>query len=265
MNNVDSDLQQKLSRINKQKEELVQRQTQLENDLNQVRLVAEKRRDKKAKYEHQYNKISSVPILSIQSKKKYVQARDKNYATEQEVSEKRQILDQCRNHIRVLSKMIMAQQTEQTQLNEKREHSMNIIRSIVEQSLYLKEGRIYWTDFDEHQQVVLTYALQLMNMVKQYPTNTFDINNEWMQTFKLACLEYGDTVECGDKRWDTAIMKIDFECEQCQIPQSAWPFLCNNQLCCELCYMTQPSETHIIHESKMKKLIGSIFHLNRIE
>ncbi|KAI8636576.1 hypothetical protein BD408DRAFT_320604, partial [Parasitella parasitica] len=225
--------------------ELEKKQMHLEHELQFARSIAEKCREKKIRSEQQYHAVVSVPLLSLQSKKRYLKARDSNAEAEQQVSEKREALEKCRAHLKLMSRTVSAQYSEQDQLCTQRRGSVDTIMTSTQQLAYLKQGCEFWTGFDSYQaQVVLESAIYLSDLEnqpsKKKTSNSFlDVHHVWTKTFKLACFEYGDRELYGDTRWNPNVLEITFDCDMCQTSQTGWPRVVrDHELACELCYST---------------------------
>ncbi|KAK4517755.1 uncharacterized protein ATC70_001099 [Mucor velutinosus] len=282
-------LDQGLQKISHQQKELQRKQIHLEQDLQFARAIAEKSREKKIRCEQHYHAVVSVPLLSAQSKKRYLKARDINAEAEQQVSEKREALEKCRAHLKLMSKTVSAQFDEQDQLCTQRRGSVDTIMTSTQQLAYLKQGCEFWSGFDSYQaQVVLESAIYLSDLEnqpsKKKKTNSdaLDIHQVWTKTFKLACFEYGDREMYGDTRWNPNVLEVNFDCDMCQTSQTGWPKVIREyELACDLCYSTieeavdcpikmikdinSVSKTTIQQycypsSSKMKKLVSSFFH-----
>ncbi|CAO3625697.1 unnamed protein product [Mucor hiemalis] len=292
LNHRGQSLDEGLAKIESQKKELEIRQVHIEQDLQSMRVTAEKSREKKMRCERQYSSVISVPILSAQSKKKYIKARDEYSEAEQQVSEIRQALDKCRGHLKLISKTVTAQHSEQDQLCNQRRGSVDTIMSSTQQLEYLTQGRDFWVGFDIYQaKVVLESAIYLVETEgspankKKLAEKELDINQVWQKTFKLACFEYGDREVYGDTRWSMTSLEINFDCDMCQTSQMGWPKVVKeSELACELCYSTIPQQEtrkHSItiiepslkslkeskidlayspHQNKMKKVLSTLFH-----
>ncbi|KAG1096048.1 hypothetical protein G6F42_018438 [Rhizopus arrhizus] len=126
-------LDQGLQKISHQQKELQRKQIHLEQDLQLARALAEKSREKKIRCEQHYHAVVSVPLLSAQSKKRYLKARDSNAEAEQQVSEKREALEKCRAHLKLMSKTVSAQYNEQDQLCTQRRGSVDTIMTSTQQ------------------------------------------------------------------------------------------------------------------------------------
>lgn len=268
-------LNQGLLKIETQQKELERRQVQVEQELQSIRLTAEIYLERKKKREHEYSLVSSVPILSAQSKKRYIKARNKYSDAEQQVSESRQALENCRDHLRLISKTVSAQYSEQDQVNHQRRGSEDILLSSTQQLDYLKKGSDFWSDFDSYQaQVVLESALYLSEKINCHTPNhqLLDMDQIWQKTFLLACFEYGDGELYGLEKWDIDTLQIEFKCEMCQTFQTGWPKVAyETDLVCQLCYSTIPQDSFLTKpmptlpsHSKLKKLFSSLFHLNKV-
>lgn len=295
LNHREQSLDEGLAKIISQKKELERRQMHIEQDLQSMRVTAEKSREKKMRCERQYSSVISVPILSAQSKKKYIKARDEYSEAEQQVSEIRQVLDKCRDHLKLLSKTVSAQYSEQDLVHNQRRGSVDTIQSSTQQLEYLTQGRDFWAGFDVYQaKVVLESAIYLAetecppaaSKKKTTMEKELDINQVWQKTFKLACFEYGDREMYGDTRWSMTSLEINFDCDMCQTSQTGWPKVVNDsELACELCYSTIPQQEtrkHSItiiepsikslkeskidltypalHHNKMKKVFSTLFN-----
>lgn len=267
----EQDIDQGLLKISHQQKELEKRQSQLQCELNDIRTTAEKYRDKRHKCEQQYHAVASLPILSLQSKKRYLKARDKTLEAEQQVSEMRSALDKCQEHLRLISKTLSAHQSEQSQLSTQRRGSIDTIRSTSQQLEHLKQGCEFWQGFDTYQaQIVLesaTYLYDLDSPIRNKNTNDFDIHQVWIKTFLLACFEYGDREIYGDTHYNPATIKIDFCCSLCQISQLGWPRVVHqSDLACEFCYNTTVCNTPTAtkQDSRMKKIVSHLFSSTKI-
>jgi hypothetical protein len=283
-------LDQGLQKINHQQKELERRQIHLEQELQFARAVAEKSREKKLRCEQNYHAVVSVPLLSAQSKKRYLKARDSNAEAEQQVSEKREALEKCRAHLKLMSRTVSAQYFEQDQLYTQRRGSVDTIMTSTQQLAYLKQGYEFWLGFDSYQaQVVLESAIYLSDLEnqpnkKKIGNSLLDIHQVWTKTFKLACFEYGDREIYGLTRWNPDVLEINFDCDMCQTPQRGWPKVVRgHELACELCYSTTTKEEQysikpkendnngskvsvskeqncLPSSCKMKKLMTNFFH-----
>jgi hypothetical protein len=270
-------LDEGLLKINVQQKELERRQVRIEHDLQTMRQIAEKCREKKLRCEQYYHAVASVPLLSAQSKKRYIKARDKNAEAEQQLSEVRQALDKCKTHLKLVSKTVSAQYSEQDLLSNQRRGSVDTIITSKQQLDYLRQGSEFWSGFDSYQaQVVLESAIYLLdpNQPKQ-KDSALDMDQVWIKTFKLACFEYGDRELYGDMCWNPKSLQINFNCDLCQTSQVGWPNVIRDQeLACELCYNTTldhdkcpimtPSMVDIPsyqnNYSKMQKLFSALFN-----
>lgn len=281
-------LDQGLQKISHQQKELQRKQIHLEQELQFARAIAEKSRGKKIRCEQHYHTVVSVPLLSAQSRKRYLKARDVNSEAEQQVSEKREALEKCRAHLKLMSKTVSAQYCEQDQLCTQRRGSVDTIRTSTQQLAYLRQGCEFWTGFDSYQaQVVLESAMYLSELEnqpskKKTDSSSLDIHQVWTKTFKLACFEYGDREMYGDTRWNPNVLEVNFDCDMCQTSQTGWPKVIREyELACDLCYSTidevvdhstkiakaidSTSKATIQQHcypssSKMKKLVSSFFH-----
>jgi hypothetical protein len=272
-------LDEGLLKINAQQKELERRQIRIERDLQTMRQIAERYREKKMRCEQYYHAMASVPLLCAQSKKRYIKARDKNAEAEQQLSEVRQALDKCRAHLKLVSKTVSAQYSEQDSLSNQRRGSVDTIMSSRQQLDYLRQGSEFWSGFDSYQaQVVLESAVYLLdpNQPPKKRDGPLDMDQVWIKTFKLACFEYGDRELYGDMRWNAKSLQINFDCDLCQTSQVGWPKVVRDQeLACELCYsttldicaITTPSMleisshklSHHQSSSKMQKLFSTLF------
>lgn len=254
----EQNLDEGLLKINTQQKELERRQVRIEHDLQAMRQLAERCREKKIRCEQYYHGVASVPILSAQSKKRYIKARDKNAEAEQQLSEVRQALEKCRDHLKLVSKTISAQYSEQDLLCNQRQSSVDTIMTSKQQLEYLRQGSEFWSGFDSYQaQVVLESAIYLLdpNQPTSLPKkkdNTLDMDQVWIKTFKLACFEYGDRELYGDMRWNAKTLQINFDCDLCQTSQVGWPKVIREQeLACELCYTTLDNNKRVIMTPSM--------------
>lgn len=266
LDNRETNLDQGLSKMSHQKIELEKHQDRLEKELQMLREQAETCREKKMRREQHYSAVSAVPILSAQSQKRYIRARDRYLGAEQQVSESRQALEKCRQHLVLISKTVSAQCLEQDQLQSQRRGSVDTIVSSTQQMEFLKRGCEFWVGFDTYQaQVVLESAIYLYELIKEEKSGghgvskkkqqqqqqhsggiggegeaTLDVDQVWQKTFKLACFEYGDREIYGDTRWSTQSLEINFDCDLCQTFLLGWPKVihASNELACELCYST---------------------------
>lgn len=270
----DQSLHQGLVKIGSQQKELERRQVQIKQELQSTRLTAEAYREKKKKREQEYCLVSSLPIISAQSKKRYIKARNKYSDAEQQVSESRQALEKCRDHLKLISKTVSAQYSEQDQVYNQRRGSIDTIVSSTQQLDYLKKGCDFWSGFDSYQaQVVLESAIYLGEMechTTPKKNQALDIDQVWQKTFKLACFEYGDGEIYGDTRWNINTLQVTFDCEICQTSQTGWPKVVDqSDLACELCYSTIPKDLYLTKpmplipsHSKMKRLFSTLFNIH---
>ncbi|KAI9480612.1 MAG: hypothetical protein EXX96DRAFT_563499 [Benjaminiella poitrasii] len=253
-------LDRSLSKIQHQQKELEYCRGNLERELHCLRQRAEECRERRARREQDYNAVASVPFLSSQSKKRYLKARDKNSETERKISENREMLEKCREHLRLISRTVTTQRAEQSDLSTQKRASIDYIISFQQQLEYLKHGCDFWSNFDTYQaQVVLESAIYLRDLLmddsnikerkkKKNSKRSFsdgallDINEVWVKTFKLACFEYGESELHGNARWNLAALEINFECDLCQISQTGWPRIVktsanqDKELACEFCH-----------------------------
>lgn len=277
LNDRDQCLNYGLNKIGSQRKELEQRQVRMEQELKLLRMTAERYLEKKKKSEHYYSAVISIPILSAQSKHKYIKARNKYWQAEQEISEIRQSLEKCKDHLKLISKTISSQYSEQDELSNQRRGSIDTLESSVQQLDYLKQGSEFWSGFDSYQaQVVLESAIYLLNTIETVTiattttatTKELDLNQLWQKTFKLACFEYGDREKYGDTKWNKNTLQISYQCDLCQTTQTGWPTIINaTELACDICSPTIIEPEKIIKplptmpsQSKMKKLFSSLFH-----
>ncbi|GAA5813525.1 hypothetical protein MFLAVUS_007003 [Mucor flavus] len=270
LNDRDQSLNKGLNKIGSQQKELEQRQVRIEQDLKQMRITAERYLEKKKKSEQYYYSVISIPILSAQSKNKYIKARNKYCQAEQQISEIRQSLEKCRDHLKLISKTISTQYTEQDQLSVQRRGSLDTIESSVQQLDYLKQGCEFWSGFDSYQaQVVLESAIYLLNMDynQTVKNESLDVHQVWQKTFQLACFEYGDRELYGDTRWNVDTLEINYQCAMCQTTQTGWPTVINSiELVCDICSTTliDPERSKplpsIPSHSRIKTLFSSLFH-----
>ncbi|KAG1473509.1 hypothetical protein G6F56_000911 [Rhizopus delemar] len=225
-------LQQELIFLNEQQVDLKKRKGEIEQSLVFVRQEAERHREKKLKCEQRYARVSYVPILATQSKKKYLKARNKDWQTEQQLSDMRGALDLCTENIRTASKKASRSYLEQGTISTQRRASVEKIKSASEQLNYLKEGIEFWSGFDIYQAQVVSEAANYLLKNNRYKASrklTVDVDQVWIKTFKLACLEYGDCEAYGDKHWDINTLKVDFDCFLCKMSLMGWPRVTDNE------------------------------------
>ncbi|KAI7896000.1 uncharacterized protein EV154DRAFT_412071 [Mucor mucedo] len=266
-------LDQGLAKIGSQQKELERRQVQVEQELQSIRLIAENYREKKKKREQEYSLVASVPILSAQSKKRYIKARNKYSDAEQQVSESRQALEKCRDHLRLISKTVSAQYSEQDRVHHQRRGSKDTLLSSTQQLDYLQKGCDFWSEFDSYQaQLVLESAIYLREKINCHTPHSnnqlLDMDQVWQKTFLLACFEYGDGELYAHEKWNVDTLQITFDCEMCQTSQTGWPKVAyETDLVCQLCYSTIPQDSfltkpmpRIPSHSKMRKLFSTLFN-----
>ncbi|KAI9280429.1 hypothetical protein BY458DRAFT_423102, partial [Sporodiniella umbellata] len=233
-------LEQELASLSEHQTDLKKRQGEIEDKLVLVRQEAERHREKKMRCEQRYARVSYVPILATQSKKKYIKARNKDWQAEQQLSEMRGALDVCRENLRTICKKASRSYSEQDTISIQRKASVDKIKSTSEQLNYLKEGSEFWSGFDVYQAQVLSEAAKYLLKNKRYKSSrkhTVDVDQVWIKTFKLACIEYGDREIYGDKHWDTNTLKVNFDCFSCKMSLVGWPKVSDQEeLLCEQCF-----------------------------
>ncbi|CAO3701918.1 unnamed protein product [Rhizopus stolonifer] len=256
-------LQQELVSLNEQQVDLKKRKGEIEQALLLVRQEAERHREKKLKCEQRYARVSYVPILATQSKKKYLKARNQDWQTEQQLSDMRGALDLCRENIKAVSKKASRSYSEQDTISTQRRTSVEKIKSASEQLNYLKEGIEFWSGFDIYQAQVVSEAADYLLKNNRYKTSrklTVDVDQVWIKTFKLACLEYGDCEAYGDKHWDINTLKINFDCFLCKMSLVGWPKIADNEeLVCKSCFkpIQKQTATVSIPNNTLRKLFHS--------
>ncbi|KAI8384100.1 hypothetical protein BD560DRAFT_384974 [Blakeslea trispora] len=241
LNDREERLDQGLAKVNTQQKELERRQARMEHELQSMRVLAERCRDKKLRSESQYHRVASVPLLSSKSKKRYLEAQDRNARAEQQLSETREALEKCKSQLRVISNTRSRQSIEQDQLALHRRRSIDAIQMTQQQLTFLQEGSIFWTEFDDYQaQVVLEsaeYLAALGERIEPSSHESLDVNQVWLKTFRFACFEYGDRESEGLSIWGNDQLEILFECEQCRLACTGWPRIVNeHELVCNLCF-----------------------------
>ncbi|KAG1170086.1 hypothetical protein G6F70_007928 [Rhizopus microsporus] len=235
-----------ITHLNDHQQALVQRQTEVEHALALIRREAQRYREKKTRCEHYYSRLCAVPILSKQYKTKYIKARDRNAQTEQHLSEMRHALDLCQNQLKVITKRITEQYMEQDQLYKQKSSSLDSLKRIEKVLHFLKQGSEFWSNFETYQaQVVLEAANYLLKNTRYKVSKklTVDVDQIWIKTFKLACLEYGERQVYGDNRWNMDTLNISYDCSACQTSHIGWPKISQCQLLCSHCIQRKPVQS----------------------
>ncbi|KAI8882108.1 hypothetical protein K501DRAFT_187498 [Backusella circina FSU 941] len=234
--------------------------------LKEKQALASVQRQIKSKYERRYARFQRIPLLSRSCQKKYIAARDNNLIAEQQVSELRHSLDQCKEQIRAVLKSAADQYTEQGQLSYQRRGSIETLNSRKQTIQHLLEGCDYWVGFDTHQAEVVyesaTYLLELCDKKSNHEHHSGELNVDqvWQKTFCLACLEYGECEVFGNEKWG-GNNEMEYRCEGCQQSCVGWPVLQQNQLVCDNCRITESNKTLMpfTPQGKMKQLFQSFF------
>lgn len=259
----EKELERDLERLRSHQMDLKKQQQDIEQSLIHLRQEAEKHREKKTRCEQHYARLSFVPILRDQSKKKYLKARSRDWQLEQQLSEMRHALELCRDHLRIISKQTAAGQSEREAVCTEKQGSLDKVKGTSETLDYLKQGSEFWSGFDVYQaQVVLEAAQYILknNRCKTSKKLTVDVDQLWIKTFKLACLEYGDRELYGEKHWNASTLKVQFDCSICQTSLVCWPRLTpKDELVCESCFKSIQKEPTIVSVSN-HNMLRKLFH-----
>ncbi|KAI8991453.1 hypothetical protein BDF20DRAFT_844741 [Mycotypha africana] len=243
--------------LNSRKTSLLSELAKFEDELNQIRIYAEQRRNKKSKRERQYHQFYNVPLISDQYKKKYLRARDKNLDAEERVSELRTTVDSCQMAVNEVAKAISDVQKNQEQITAKQDdlHSENIhTRQLLQD---LQEADRFWRDFDEYQiSSVEEHTAQLIEIAQRSSLIMSGSNlSNFLSQYKSILFNYENEEAYGDKHWQN--LRIDYECTKCRQMLHDWPRLDKvdkTHFLCNACY--QQHRQSMIWERKMKDMKG---------
>ncbi|KAI8377171.1 hypothetical protein EDC96DRAFT_494745 [Choanephora cucurbitarum] len=253
----------------------------MQQELRSMRLLVEQLRDKKRQSESHYHRVASVPLLSSQSRKRYLKAHSRNAKAEQQLSEAREALEKCKDQLRAISNARSRQSMEQDLLASQRRGSLDAIQITQQQLAFLREGSAFWTEFDDDQaRVVLEsaeYLIALDEKTEASEHEKLDIDQLWLKTFRFACFEYGDRESEGLRVWGGPDQtEILFECAQCQLVCNGWPKIANdNELICSLCLespamnfmknLMNRQSRMIESTSRLRKMVRNLFSYSKIE
>lgn len=221
---------------------------EFEAELSETREYAEQRRNKKSKREKQYHQLYHVPLVATQYKKKYVRARDKNSAAENQVSSVREKVEQCSQEITNLSKSVVElQNTRESLVLQSKEINtqLEIDHELVFQ---VQEANKFLSSFDKHQ--LATAQLVTTQFMEAVQRN--NITEQLVKTFKMALYEYGEAEQVADQRWGSSSLQAEFQCSKCKVVQMGWPKpdkVRTNEVLCDHCY--QEHHTSMVFEKKM--------------
>ncbi|KAI8373077.1 uncharacterized protein BYT42DRAFT_476025, partial [Radiomyces spectabilis] len=181
-----------------------------------LRDYAQARRTKKTKREQQYNHFYFIPVLSTQYKQKYIRARDKNAMAEQRLSDIRSEQERCRELLRETAKELTKQQQDREQAQQQWQTLEQEITKASKLVQFLKEGQTFWSQFDGHQSnLVLESGRYLIRALQEHKVAEDADFRHWIATFKMACMEYGEGEQYGDRKWDTGQMEVEYDCSRC--------------------------------------------------
>ncbi|CEJ05619.1 hypothetical protein RMCBS344292_19557 [Rhizopus microsporus] len=158
----------------------------------------------------------------------------------------RHALDLCQNQLKVITKRITEQYMEQDQLYKQKSSSLDSLKRIEKVLHFLKQGSEFWSNFETYQaQVVLEAANYLLKNTRYKVSKklTVDVDQIWIKTFKLACLEYGERQVYGDNRWNMDTLNISYDCSACQTSHIGWPKISQCQLLCSHCIQRKPVQS----------------------
>jgi hypothetical protein len=217
---------------------------QMEKQLQQLRHYAIQRRNKKAKRERQYHEVYHVPLVNIQYKKKYMRARDKNDAVEQQLSELHHGMDLVKERLRYHRQQGTAVTEQQQDLDNKRLQLADDSEHLKQLMTKMKQAQSFWCQFD-------VYHIQpCLDMLKQQQWD----DGLWTQ-LRLASVDYEDTELYGRHHWNHTAWDVKFECTHCRTTATGWPCLDKvrtTQLLCQPCY--KDTRTSMIVEKKLGSL-----------
>ncbi|KAI8098549.1 uncharacterized protein BX664DRAFT_319010 [Halteromyces radiatus] len=226
--------------------------THLEKQLQHLRTYAAQRRDKKAKRERQYHDVYFVPVVNKQYKKKYMRARDKNNAVEQQLSDLHRDMDVIKDRLKQQrnawsSGLAFRQQLmeQQDQIQKELDHQQALL-------VKMKQAQSFWCQFDTHH--VQPYLDWLQR--SDDDDDDDDDDNDWTR-LRLMTVDYEEAEQHGRHTWDHESWEVTFECSHCHMTTDGWPYLNKvrtTQLMCVSCY--QDNRTSMIMEKKLSSIFS---------
>ncbi|CAO3626280.1 unnamed protein product [Cunninghamella blakesleeana] len=276
--------------INYQQQHEEQELKYLEKQLQDVRDDAERRRNKKAKREKQYHEVYHLPFINHQFKKKYLRARDKNNAVEQQLADLHHQMDHIKNKLR----QTRLKYDQDVLYYQKRSEQLEIlIQKLNDQQSILadmKKAHLFWSQFDTlHSQPCLKWVQDQLQFKSNHhhsydhdrdhddyfshhrrrhssislssssssPFSLFSFN-DW-HSFRSLIKEYEEAETYSHhKKWNPLEQSwhITFHCHSCQSSIQSWPYLDKvrtNQLLCSSCYYQ--NRTSMIVEKKLQTFL----------
>lgn len=212
-----------------------------EAELANTRAYAEQRRNKKSKREKQYHQLYHVPLVATQYEKKYVRARDKNSAAEEQVSQVRSKVDACQQELTSITKSLIELQTDRDQLTSQLqdiEAQLKTDQTLVSQ---VQQGKKF-------------LAATFIPRLKQAHHVTQAMTPHTVEHFKAALSAYKE----AESQWiQLQVWKAEFQCSSCDGVHMGWPKpdkVRTNAILCEPCY--QNRHTSMVFEKKMSSLLS---------
>lgn len=278
-------------RINYQQQKEEQELKYLEKQLQDLRDYAEKRRNKKAKRERQYHEVYHLPLINTQFKKKYMRARDKNNAVEQQLADLHHQMDHIKNNLRQARSMYDQELVNYQKKSDQLELLIQKLKDLQSMLADMKKAQSFWSQFDTlHIQPCLKWVQHQLqfksnnnyNNNSSYGDNGDDNSedyfsryrrrrsstsslsifsfNDW-HSFRASIKEYEEAEAYGDKKWnchhhEQQQWNVTFNCTLCQSSIRSWPYLDKvraNQLLCSSCY--HQNRTSMIVEKKLQTFL----------
>ncbi|KAI8885032.1 hypothetical protein K501DRAFT_180911 [Backusella circina FSU 941] len=215
-------------------ERLVRHQRATEIQLRETQRYAAQQRQRKVSCEQQYYRAYGIPLISKQTEKRYIKARDQNGAAEQQLAELREELERCRQERRNMVASSAQQFNEKGQVSFQRRGSVDTMKSKKMYLAYLQKGCAFWSDFDTYQaQVMLESAAYLLSPTAAVKKGPLDVDEVWKRAFNRTCNEYNKLQEEGNQQWGGA--EVQYECDACHQTRLGWPRVEQEMLVCDQC------------------------------
>ncbi|KAI8340812.1 hypothetical protein BC941DRAFT_418233 [Chlamydoabsidia padenii] len=226
----------------REQERIEQELGQMENQLQHLRAYAIQRRNKKAKRERQYHEVYHVPMINTQYKKKYMRARDKNDAVEQQLSELHHTMDQIKDQLKQQRQQSKAVEEQRDALDQQRQQLTMELNDRKQLMVKMKQAQSFWCQFDT------CHVQPCLDMLKQQHV-------DWTR-LRLASVDYEEAERYGRHYYDHDTWDVVFDCTHCHSRNEGWPCLDKvrtTQLLCNLCY--QETRTSMIVEKKLYSIL----------
>jgi hypothetical protein len=233
-------------------ERLEHHQRATQTQLRETQRCAAQQRQRKLSCEQQYYRVYGIPLISKQTEKKYIKARDQNLEIEQQLAELRHELERCRQEMKTMMTSSAQQFNEKGQVSFQRRGSVDTLNNKKTYLAYLQKGCAFWSCFDTYQAQVMLESAEYLLSYQPSKKGPLDVDEVWKRTFNMTCDEYNQLQEEG-KQWDNT--EVQYECDACHQTHLGWPHVQQeDMLVCDQCTSSKPLSCSMPQHQKMKRL-----------